>query len=191
MSQATFARIYSETTNHIDRHMSRVREGRDVDAACFFARWLFWSGIPTLLKENAFMPDVPSLFKCDGAHLSWKLNELIEACNEYYVTNKPAGLHSTDLDSIREKLDKLTSNQELIAGGVAKLLSQSAVVSTSGAVAATPALPPAPGGGWGGRSPSLSKCHNSTNEKEVNRIKGLVIPENDETVENGKGSYPP
>ena len=123
------------------------------------------------------MPDVPSLFKCDGAHLSWKLNELIEACNEYYVTNKPAGLHSTDLDSIREKLDKLASNQELIAGGVAKLLWQSAAVSTDEAVAATPALPPGPAGGWGGRSPSLSKCHNSNEEKTVNRIEGFEIPE--------------
>jgi hypothetical protein len=182
MSQATFARIYSETTNHIDRHMSRVREGRDVDAACFFARWLFWSGIPTLLKENAFMPDVPSLFKCDGAHLSWKLNELIEACNEYYVTNKPAGLHSTDLDSIREKLDKLASNQELIAGGVAKLLSQSAAVSTDEAVAATPALPPGGAGGWGRRSPSLSKCHNSNEEIKANRIEGFEFPKNDKNL---------
>jgi hypothetical protein len=189
MSQATFARIYSETTNHIDRHMSRVREGRDVDAACFFARWLFWSGIPTLLKENAFMPDVPSMFKCDGAHLSWKLNELIEACNEYYVTNKPAGLHSTDLDSIREKLDKLASNQELIAGGVAKLLG--AAVSINEPEVGTVPLPPGVAGGWGRQSPSLSKCHNSIDEKEVNRINGFETPENDESAENGKGSYLP
>ena len=44
MSQATFARIYSETTHQIERHMSRVKEGRDVDAAVSFGRWLFWSG---------------------------------------------------------------------------------------------------------------------------------------------------
>jgi hypothetical protein len=120
-SQVTIARIYSETLNHLERHLGRVKEGLDVDGACFFARWLFWSGIPRLLNENSTPPGELGMLKCDGAHFAWKLNELLEACNEYYRTGKPAGLHKSELDSLREKLDKLSSNLELVAGHVSKL----------------------------------------------------------------------
>ena len=122
MSEASYSRIYSETSSQIDRHLARVKEGRDVDAACFFARWLFWSGIPGLLKENSTPHGTPSPLKCDGAFLSWKLNELIEACNEYYRTNKPAGLQATELESLREKVEKLTTNLDLVAGQLSRLV---------------------------------------------------------------------
>jgi hypothetical protein len=107
--------------NHLHRHMNRVREGRDVDAAKSFANYLFWSGIPALLKENSTAANELGPLKCDGPHLSWFLNELIDACNEYYRTNRAAGLQATELESIRDKLDKLASNQDLIAGQLSKL----------------------------------------------------------------------
>src|ERR1017187_9802048 len=190
MSKATFARIYSETTHQIERHMSRVKEGRDVDSAVSFGRWLFWSGIPELLKENSTAHDELGPLKCDGPHLIWCLNELLQACNEYYRTGRPSGLEKTDLDSIREKLDKLASNQDLMSGHLSKLISSPVPVSTDEAVAGTAPLPPGGAGGWGRQSPSLSKCHNCIDEIKVNRINGFEIPENGENAENGKGSYP-
>lgn len=126
MSAATCHKIYIETVNHIDRHMARVKEGRDVDGAKLFANWLFWSGIPTLLKENS----EPAPLKCDGAFLSWKLNELIEACNEFYRTNKPVGLNGNDIQSIHERLDKLTGNLDTVAGGLSRLIGSSSQPST-------------------------------------------------------------
>src|ERR1017187_9846392 len=165
MSKATFARIYSETTHQIERHMSRVKEGRDVDSAVSFGRWLFWSGIPDLLKENSTAHDELGPLKCDGPHLAWCLNELLQACNEYYRTGRASGLEKTDLDSIREKLDKLASNQDLMAGHLSKLISSPVLVSTDGGVGGA-----ATGGGGvaplpGRLPPSLSKCHNSNEEK--------------------------
>lgn len=132
-SKATFAKIYSETVNQIDRYQARVNEGLDVDAAKFFANWLFWSGLVGLLKENSTAANELGSLKCDGPHLAWKLDQLISACNEFYVTNKAVGIPKTDLGSIREKLDKLCSNVELVAGQVSRLTDavQSNEVATS------------------------------------------------------------
>jgi hypothetical protein len=170
MSAVTFARIYSETMNQLARHSGRVKLGRDVDAAKSFANWLFWSGIPALLKENSTPPETPAPLKCDGAHLAWQLNELIEACNDYYRTNKAAGLGSVELQSLEEKVDRLAHNLDLIAAHLAHTLPLSSPSSpipateTARFVWSAPACPPGLSGGVGAE-PSLSKCHNSTEEK--------------------------
>jgi hypothetical protein len=134
----TFGRIYSETMSQLDRFHSRVKEGRDVDNACSFARWLFWSGILDLLKANSTPVGAPAPLKCDGAHLAWKLEQLLESCNEYYRTNKPAGLDKSELDSIREKLDRLSANQDLIAGHLSKL--SSTTLARSEAIVSVPRI---------------------------------------------------
>ncbi len=126
-----FGRIYSETVNQIERHLERVKEGRDVDAACMFGRWLFWSGIPRLLTVHSTpSSELPGL-QCDGYHLSCLLNLLITACNDYYRTNHAVGLTVADVSSLHEKLDKLFKNQEAIAGQLCKM---QGFESTSGSV---------------------------------------------------------
>ena len=179
-------RIWSETDRRLDSFANRVREGRDVMAASEFARWLFFSGIITLCKENS----APAPLKCDGALLQWKCEQLISQCGEYFTTNgQSAGLKETQLVSLHEKVDRLASNLELVAGHVSKL------------------SPPAPGSeppatvytdrsGMGGgvaaahAAPSLSKCHNSIETKE-NEEKPMKAPQDkiEHPAINGKGSY--
>jgi hypothetical protein len=177
--QATFARIYSETNGHLDRHLARVKEGRDVDAACFFARWLFWSGLLDLLKQNSTPADMPSILKCDGAFLSWKLNELLGACNAYYATGRPAGLHVAELESLREKVDKLALNLDTLAGAMVQLLQR--LPAPAPADLDEGDLPPAPRvAGSGGESPSLSESHNCIEAE--NKSSRFEIPESAESA---------
>lgn len=101
-----------------------------MDDACEFARWLFWSGIPELLQAHSTPVGTPSPLVCDGAHFGWKLKEVLEACNEFYRTNRPSGLGKVEVESLHDKLDKLFRNQDLIAGQLSKLsLSSSPVPS--------------------------------------------------------------
>lgn len=166
-STATHARIYSETMNHLGRHLSRVKEGRDVDGAKFFANWLIFSGIITLCKEHASAPNELSPLKCDGAFLEGKCKDLLFACGEYYRTcGKAEGIGATELESLHEKVNRLLSNQDLIAGHVSKLTPPS-----PSEMAVTVATMAAKGRGGGVAAPlplplSLSTCHNCIEDEK-------------------------
>ncbi len=76
-SSATFHWIYRECIARVDVYSKRVAENRDVQAASEYARWLHFSGIIGLLKENAS----PEPLKVDGSFLQWKVEQLIDQCN--------------------------------------------------------------------------------------------------------------
>jgi len=97
-------RIYSETVNQLDSFSRRVQEGRDLEAASNFARWLSFSGIIMLLE--AFPSPLP--LKVDGRFLRWKCDELIEACNLRFRTNNlNPSFESKEFESMHEKIDRM------------------------------------------------------------------------------------
>jgi hypothetical protein len=117
---ADLHRIYHECFNRLESFSKRVAENRDVMAASEFARWLSFSGIPRLLKANSN----PAPLKVDGAHLQWKIDDLLAACNERFRTNNQTPtIEKSEVESMREKMDKMASNLDLMAAQISRLTS--------------------------------------------------------------------
>jgi hypothetical protein len=104
-------RIYRETFNRLDRYARLVSEGKSLEAALDFARYVFWSGIIDLCEMNA----EEGFFKVDGAHLRWKSEELQRAVQQRFRVNDTSPhLSSAETETIHDKLDS-------IAGYLSKL----------------------------------------------------------------------
>jgi hypothetical protein len=112
---AVLARIYGQTVNQLDTFSKRVQEGRDVESASDFARWLSFSGILLLLERYPNQVQSHHPLKVDGSFLRWKCEQLIEACNERFRTNSlnPA-FEKKEFESMHEKIDR-------VAGYLSKL----------------------------------------------------------------------
>lgn len=123
----TLGKIYSETAQRLDLLARRVAEGRDVDAAAEFCKWLGFSGILRLLEMNTNQETRP--FKIDGANLRWKCEELLAACMKHYRTNdNNPSFERDEFLSLHEKIDRM-------AGYLSRL-------SVAPAVAVNPPLVP-------------------------------------------------
>jgi hypothetical protein len=131
MEKVVLHRIWSETIGRLDSFRRRVAEGRDVMAASEFARWVFFSGLIGLFKENA----QDGFFRVDGALIQSKCEQLIESCNERFRSNDVSPhFDSAEFKSLHEKVD-------CIAGYLSKLVvGQEAGRSVCDTVA-TPATP--------------------------------------------------
>jgi hypothetical protein len=89
----------------------RVQEGKDLDSANDFVRYVFWSGLIDLFKANANPFPLP----IDGALTEWKVKELLHNVQERFRTgDQRPRMEMTELEAINRKLD-------LIAGHVSKL----------------------------------------------------------------------
>lgn len=109
--QADVHWLYTETIRRLDSYQERVHEGRDYDAALFFARYILWSRLDRILQ--AF--NTPGPLKVDSAFLRWKAEELQRTVQDAYAFGKasPSSAESV-LESIHRKLD-------LLAGHVAQM----------------------------------------------------------------------
>ena len=122
----------------LDSFRRRVDEGRDVMAASEFARWVFFSGLIQLCKENS----QDGFFKVDGALLQWTCEHLIEQCNERFRANNfDPSFEQAEFQSLHEKID-------MMAGYLSRLSVAPSVVILNGgqgqeadAPADAPALP--------------------------------------------------
>jgi hypothetical protein len=104
MDNVNLHRVWQETVYRLDILSRRVSEGRDVMAASEFARWIFFSGIIQLCKEHA----QDGFLKIDGSLLQWKVEQLIEQCNERFRTNNlDPNFKAEDFRSLHDKLDTM------------------------------------------------------------------------------------
>jgi hypothetical protein len=105
---AILARIYDQHVKQLDLFSKRVQEGRDVEAASEFARFLAFSGICLLLERYPNQVQSNHPLKVDGSFLRWKCEQLIEACNERFRTNSlnPA-FAKKEFESMHEKIDRM------------------------------------------------------------------------------------
>ena len=119
-----FSVIYRETISRLNTLSRRVSEGKDVLAASEFCRWLQFSGIIPLLKANSNSEPPP--LKVDGSFLEWKVEDLLQSCNQYFATGHVSGnLSAAYLQSLHEKID-------LMAGYLGKLSVAPSVAFTPG-----------------------------------------------------------
>ena len=104
VNSANLHRIWSETMGRLEAFSRRVSEGRDVIAASEFARWVFFSGLIQLCKENS----QDGFFKVDGALLQWTCDQLIERCNERFRTNNlEPSFRAEEFQSLHDKIDRM------------------------------------------------------------------------------------
>ena len=97
-------RIYSETMSRLDKFDRCVQEGKALEQALDFARWLFFSGIITLCEMNP----QPFPLKVDGSMLRWKCEDLQRKVQERFRLNDTSPrVSKTEMDTLHDKLDKI------------------------------------------------------------------------------------
>jgi len=98
--------IWRETTNRLESLASAVFEGKCVEEASNFARWLQFSGVLKLLEQNP----QPFPLPVNGNELRRKCEDLIQGCSDWTKGGKlPAPNYEPgDMRAILSKLDALT-----------------------------------------------------------------------------------
>jgi len=104
--------MWRETDRFLESLAMSVREGKRVMEASQFARWLNFSGLVSLLKENK----APSPLLCDGVGLQKKLDDLLYECGELFRGGKHDPKYAaSDIAEINRKLDLLIGGKIAIA----------------------------------------------------------------------------
>jgi hypothetical protein len=104
--------LWKETYNRLERFDRLVQEGRGMDEALGFVRYLKGSGLLKLF--NVTFQESP--LKVDGPLIHWRCNELEQSILRRYSTGDLQGrIEPKDLQTLHEKLDTL-------AGYVSKLV---------------------------------------------------------------------
>jgi len=107
MPDKLFAWLYRETLREVQGHERRVREGKQVEEALNFSKFVLFSGIVQILKAHSDA----GRNKIDGAHLQWRCEELERACNEYWKSkNRTPSISLTELEAINRKLDVIAAH---------------------------------------------------------------------------------
>ena len=101
--------LWRETSNRVNHYEKLVRESTSVDECSNFLRWLQFSGVLDILKNNPQPKPLP----VDGMELQLKVNDLIDACGEVFKKwghkAPPPTYRKTDIDEIKEQLALLSA----------------------------------------------------------------------------------
>lgn len=103
-------KLWRETRHMLTIYERRAREGKDLDAALEFARYVIWSGVVDVVNASAHLSPIA----IDAAHLKWKAEDLQRTVQECYRTGKAKPqIELAEIEAINHKLD-------LIAGHIAR-----------------------------------------------------------------------
>lgn len=126
--------LWNETRRQLERYATRAGEQVDVQAAMDFARWIQFSGLIKLFKDNR--QDEPR--KVDGDAIDELVRNLIMDCGDYLKGNTPGFVRVSQVESVSHKLD-------LIAAQLARISPPAGETAAAGT--APPALRVIEGGG--------------------------------------------
>lgn len=97
--------LYRETVNFLDRLAGEVREGKNVMLASQFARWLQFSGLNKIFKEN---PSCRKNLEVNAGVVERKTEDLLFECGELFRGGKADPKYAaSDIAEINRKLDLL------------------------------------------------------------------------------------
>lgn len=103
--------LFKETMGFLERYASRVNEGKDIQAASEYARWLRMSGLLSLFEANPqAAPHLVDHKLCEKA-----IVDLLFECAEQWKRGAVGKIQVSELELIHHRLD-------LIAGAVAQLM---------------------------------------------------------------------
>jgi len=107
--------LWRETNTRLDSLARSVREGKCVDEASNFCRWLRFTGILQLLKENPR----PFPLIVDGQSLYQKVEDVLFECGEFYKVGKgrqPLPRYAeSDMAEVVSRLDSLARRMDEIS----------------------------------------------------------------------------
>lgn len=127
--------LYKETCDYLERLERAVQQGRGVDEASHFARWLQFSGLYKIFEAY---PQPPPL-EVNGKKIRELGERVVAACGVIYKGGKlPLNPSQSTTDEINAKLDILLSN-------FAKPISQPVPQTVAADGQTPPALPVMPG----------------------------------------------
>ena len=99
--------MWQETDNYLSSLAQCVREGKRVQEAANYCRWLQFSGVIELLEGSP----QPFPLMVDGQGTRRKLRDLIQECGELFKGGKhDAKYVASDIAEINRKLDVLTAH---------------------------------------------------------------------------------
>lgn len=105
-------RIYNETMNQLSWLDGHVREGKQLEPALNFCRYVLWSGVIDLCNYHA-ETDTP--LKISGANLLTRAKQLqIDVQDRFRTNNLSPAIQMTELEKLNRKLD-------LIAGRISQI----------------------------------------------------------------------
>jgi len=131
---ATYHWFWKEAINRLESLRNRIKEGRDLDEAANFCRWLLFCRIDKILEphnNNGFL-------KVDSALLMWKAKDLLTMVQDMWASGAVTAKEQTHLEAIHHKLDLIAG---VLASGSPGLLRSNG----EGGFAAYPALSVLPG----------------------------------------------
>jgi hypothetical protein len=95
-------RLWAESSRVVEQLSRLVAQGKSVDAASLFGRWLVFSGVLEMCERN---PQV-GLVEVRGRELRLGVEALVFECGELYRTGKANPRYAeTDIAEINRKLD--------------------------------------------------------------------------------------
>ena len=101
----TVAWLWKETVNRLDSLAREVREAKNVMEAANFARWLQFSGIFQIFKDN---PSSKAYLEVNANVVEKKTRDLIYECGELFRGGKADPKYAaSDIAEINRKLDDL------------------------------------------------------------------------------------
>jgi hypothetical protein len=120
--------FWSFTKQTLDSYARRVDEGKDLDAAITFARYVRNSRLAHILEAH----QSDGFLEVDGKGLAQAANQLERAVQDRYRCPKaPITLNHAELEKINHKLD-------LLAGAVAHILPRSVASAPSSSAEVVP-----------------------------------------------------
>lgn len=125
--------LWNETRLRLNQLATRADEGVDVQPAMDFARWIQFSGLIKLFKDNPQSEPV----KVDGELIDKLVRDLVMDCGDYLKLNTPGFVRVCQIEAVNHKLD-------LIAAQLAKVSPPATETATVGTTA--PALQVIQGG---------------------------------------------
>jgi hypothetical protein len=98
--------LWRETFNYLERLQRAVAEGRAVDEASHYGRWLLFSGLIKIFE--AYPQDKPH--EVDGPKLRKLADDVVYACGQIYKGGKmPINPSEARVDELNSKVDKILS----------------------------------------------------------------------------------
>jgi len=107
--------LWRETDTRLDSLARSVREGKCVDEASNFCRWLRFSGVLQLLEQNP----KPFPLVVNGTELRRKVEDVLFDCGEHYKHGKGKlplpRYEESDMASVMARLDLISKRLDQIS----------------------------------------------------------------------------
>jgi len=121
--------MWSHTMLALRVYQNRFDDGKDLEAASDFGRWLRQIGLVSFFCSNPQGEPLP----VDGAAMDAAIANLLEACAEHWKRGTPRTVNASEIEKLNHKVD-------VLANALREVLPARAIVEISSAPVPPPLL---------------------------------------------------